>query len=516
MNKAKGCNYKIINNIKDRNIVGKFFKTSIFGLSSLVLVGSLSSCTEKTPKDFVEGKFNISISAPSVESERLMLQTWKEGFEELHPDTNIIIQNWGSATNIEDYARINSMQRDKLSDIAYTTDDTVSSFASKNNLIDLRKYYESSLETDYSNFYESMLNMTSYAGDFRPTTSYEGSFIRQDSSGIELEKDDSPEYGIYFAPREYNMPAIICNKDLFEEFEIEIPVDDENWNFDTFIGLLHEINEKILEKGETNSEYLLYRAIELNQTWEAIYTTIMKHFESDGLFKKENNGDVCSNLKSEKNLEIFETIVESFGENSFVKAIDQESGKQFTNSKIFMATASYPEVRNFIKTCENLDFLPFPTDYVGAGCGGYAVFADRVYNKNSKGQRTELKTQTVDGVTKNTMDICWEFLTYMMSEAGQNACGKEALIQPIRKSLTTTGEWLTSIDENLNHKAFAEKLELSLDTYYFAEPDKRLYLRNGISVLFENLFNPDASKDSITSYINQANGYLRKGGVTVQ
>ena len=220
--------YSMIKCKNYKGAINRFFKSLFFIIPGLIAVSYLTSCGKKTPKDYVEGKFNISISAPSDPSEQLMLKTWKAGFEALHPDTNIIIQNWGSTTTIEDYARINLMKVDKLSDIAYATDDTVATFASRNNLVDLRKYYESSSETDYSNFYESMLNTTSYAGDFRPTTSYQGNFIRTNEEGESLDNADNPEYGIYFAPREYNMPAIICNKDKFDEFGIEIPADDES------------------------------------------------------------------------------------------------------------------------------------------------------------------------------------------------------------------------------------------------------------------------------------------------
>ena len=481
----------------------KVLKIATLALSLTTVMTTMTSCKKK-PKGYVEGKFNISISAPNGESELQMLTTWKQGFEALHPDTNIIISQWsGKDTSAKDYVQLNSMQKDKITNIFYVTDDTVSSLAQKKNFVDLRKYYESSEETDYSHFYQSMFNTTSYNGDFRPTKSYTGSFVKTDADGNPQSKEDDREFGVFFAPREYNMPALVCNVETFNELGISIPEDDENWDMDAFVQLLQDISQTIASKSGT--KWTTYRGIELNQTWEPIYTTFLKHYESDGLFKMDNTGSYVANLDSEKNISIYSEIINNFGNDAYKYAIDQEANVQFVNGKICMAAVSYPEVVDYMKKCDNLQFLPLPTKYVGAGCGGYGVYAPSCFKDQNA---TQPITQTVKGVTKKVVDICWEFLSYMMSKDGQNACGKKGLIQPIRKDLETSGEWLTSLKDKhgnpLNHKAFSEKEELSLNTYYFAEADDRSHLRDGVNKLFKAIFEPTAKVSDINSYINQA------------
>ena len=464
-------------------------------------IGLLSGCGGNNK--WVDGKYNISISARSDAAEQEMLNIWKKAYEAKNPNVNVIIEKWGGHENAEEYVRAYSMMRDKLTNMTYVTDDYVSVLATKHNFVDLRPYFEADLaETDYSFFYESMLNTTSYSGDFRPTTNYKGDFVRHDADGNVLENDNDREYGVYFSPREYNMPAIVCNKDAFAKIGIEIP-SKENWDFDAFVNLLQRISNKINELIASGNNWAnQYRGIELNQTWEPIYTTLMKHFDSDGLFIKNSKGETVSNLGSEKNREIYKKLIEAFGQNNFNKAVDQDfTGVNFLAGNILMATASYPEVGNFIKssTSKNISFLPFPTDYVGAGCGGYGILTDKAE-----------EVQTVNGVSKKTVDLCWDFIKFTISEEGQNVAGKDGYIQPFRKSLATTGEWLNSIDPSLDHSAFACKKELSLNVYNFAEPVDRQTLRTGINKLFTEIFRPEASVGQINGYINTANEEIKK------
>lgn len=469
---------------------------SLLLLSSTAALASLTGCSVGG-KGAVKGKFNISISARREASEQTMLKIWKNAYEELHPEVNVIVESWGSITSSEQYVQQYALNRNELTNIIYTTDDTTSLLASKNNFVDLRQYFESDPDVDYTDYYASMLHTTSYNGDFRPTTSYTGPYVDEEGH----QKSDEKQYGVYFAPREYNMPALVCNKDAFQKLGIPFP-NKASWDFTAFVDLLHTISNTIKDKYEVQkiNEYSVYRGIELNQAWEPIYTTLLKHYGSDGLFKFDENEDPVSNVGSAANKHVYSSIVQAFGNGAYKYAIDQDLGNEdFPANTILMAAVSYPEVGNYIASVKNMDFLPFPTEYVGAGCGGYGILVDKVS-----------KTQTVNGVTKTTGELCWDFLKFIISEEGQNLAGREGYIQPVLKKLATTGDWLQSFNPEWDHSAFASAKELKLDTYNFAEAKSRTLLRSAVASLFRSLFQTTATEDSITSYVATAETQIDK------
>lgn len=463
-------------------------KSFLFVFAASAAMLSLAGCTKGGGGGGkVEGKYNISISAKSTAADQAMLKLWKTAYEKLNPDVNIIVDGWGSLESSQEYVQHYALNRSEMTNIIYTTDDTTAYLALRNNFVDLRKYYEASADTDYTKYYETMLHTTSFNGEFRPTTTYSGKFESKNG------KSDQAQYGIYFAPREYNMPGMVLNLDLFTELDVEVP--DFNWTYDDFVDKIQEISDKIDEAKKTQTKYSVFKAIELLQTWEPIYTSIFKHLGGDGLFKFDDVGDASSNLGSTANKTVYNKIVTDFGNNLYPNAIDQDSSSiDFKANTVFMTNVSYPEIANFIDTVPHLKFLPFPTEYVAAGCGGYGILTDKVD-----------EVQTVNGVSKKTGDLCWDFLKFIISKDGQNIAGKEGYIQPILKELATTGDWLKSFDEKLDHTAFCNGKELALDTYTFAAPKSRTSLRNDVSEFLFKLFKPGMSNAEISSLIDTTN-----------
>lgn len=462
----------------------------VLSLSALASISCLASCGGNNgPKD----KYQISISARSSFAEQDMLKIWKKAYEEKHPQVEIIIDGWGSSDGTsQQYIQKNALNRANLTNIIYTTDDTTALLAQKNNFVDLRPYYEADPETDYTKYYESMLHTTAFNGEFRPTTNYTGEYAG--------EKSNDKEYGVYFAPREYNMPGLILNKKCFQEYGIAIP-DKETWCWDKFVELLTTIDTKTKELAQTNNVYKLYRGIELNHTWEPVYTSILKELGGNGLFKFDDEYEASSNIDSPENIAAFKKIISAFGNGARQYTLDRDaSAKNFINNMTFMAAVSYPEVGNFNEVIKDFEFLPFPTEYVSAGCGGYGILTDKVKEVQ------KLKT----GETAKTVDLCWDFIKFIISEEGQNLCGKKGYIQPVLKSLEKTGDWVTSYNENLDHSAFAHGKELRLDTFTFATPDKRNNLRNDIVVLMQSIFAENTTEADITAALTKANTDINK------
>lgn len=460
----------------------------LFAATACALTTLATACKSK-----VKTKFEISISARSLVSEQNMLNLWKAEYEKTHPNTIVKVSGWGSNEGTsESYVLKNAQNRSYLTNICYTTDDSTANLAMQKNFVDLRPYFEADPETDYSKYYSSMLDTTSFYGEFRPTTHYTGSYV--------CEKSDESQYGLYFAPREYNMPAILCNVTLIKN-ELATEEEKNNWNKDSLKNVLKRVaggNEStewnwttfisalkfISEKCDTlnSGGDLGYRACEMNIHWEPIYTTIMKELGGDGLFGIDSRGEVFCNLDSTANKAAYASIQSDFDKTAYPYMIDKDEGNDnFANRNIFMTFVSYPEVGSYYEAFKKVNYelgaVNIPCEYVGAGCGGYAIFVD----KAKEVQKLE------SGETAKTVDLCWDFIKYIISKDGQNVAGKEGYIQPVLKELAETGDWLQSYDGKIDNIAFETGKELRLDTYCFAEPDMRNNLRTAVSQFFTYL-----------------------------
>lgn len=472
----------------------------LLATTACALTALATACQSKAKE-----KFEISISARSLVSEQNMLNIWKTEYEKLHPNTIVKVSGWGSNEGTsESYVMKNALNRSYLTNICYTTDDSTANLAMMKNFVDLRPYFEADPETDYTKYYSSMLDTTSFYGEFRPTTSYQGDY--------ECEKSDDNQYGIYFAPREYNMPAILCNvtlmknhlatdeekanwgNDSIKKLLIRLAGGDENteWNWSTFVLALQGIS-KVCEDLNSSGE-LGYRACEMNAQWEPVYTTIMKELGGDGLFAVDSRGEVSSNLESDANKAAYALIQHDFDKTANKYMLDTDGGvDNFANRNIFMVFVSYPEVGSYYEAFKKVNYelgaINIPCEYVGAGCGGYAIFVDKA---------NEVQTLK-SGETAKTVDLCWDFIKYIISKDGQNIAGKEGYIQPVLKELATTGDWLDSYDGKIDNVAFGTGKELRLDTYCFAEPDVRNDLRTAISQFFGYLFGSQGNDLSKTN-----------------
>ena len=405
-------------------------------------------------------KFNLSIAVQKEGGEVELMELFKEAYEKKNPDVNIEIKDFKGAL-FESYMSKYAMSEKDLPMMIWMPDDQFDYYAAGGYFVDLRKYYEQDKETDYSLYYESMLHAASYSDEFRPTTSYTGEFAGEGG------KSDSRQYGIYFAPRDYNQIAIVYNKKLFANFGIEVPDTSNGWTFAEYVALIKEITEKIKAGGNKD---LAKRAANMMLPWEPAYTTIFNALGSDGLVK-----DSAYNADSEKNKEICDYLYKEI--YSTKQSFD--TNNSFTNGTVFMMTASRPLVKSYADKIKNsdgtpaIDFLPYPAEYVAAGCSGYGITSIH-----------EKETQTANGVTKTVGELAWDFIKFIISEEGQEVSGISGYTQPILKSLAETGSWLKAIDENLNHKAFAQGKELSQTIYNSFDPQSRASLRSIYTTLF--------------------------------
>lgn len=480
----------------------KRFKKCLAIVLTLVLcvACSFSVACGRRKKGYVKGKFNLEVAVQNTGGEIKMMEIWKAAYEKKHPEVNIIINNFGN-DDIIGYMQKKAMNQKTLPHMVWLPDDYGHAFTdpSRGYFIDLRKLYEKSASTDYSLYYESMLHAASNTGEFRPTTSYNGSYAG--------EKSNDAKYGIYFAPRDYNQIAIVYNKKLFNEFKTFYnfgdisdyynPEDPDSWDLDKLALLVSDLNDKIKSLGASHASY---KAIRMVLTWEAVYTTLLEELGGDGLI----NGTEI-NLDSEANRAAYDYLWNNFfdEENKF------DINDNFMKGTTFLTVVSRPLLLTYLPYLRDknsgkimMDFIPFPADKVAAGTSGYGI---------TKKHADE--TQTANGVTKTNKEIAWDFIKFILSEEGQNIGGREGFIQPILKSLKETGEWKNAFDPALNHDAWFHGEELRLTTYNAFPAKLRTALRNETSKFFVNLTNTEANISKlITTYTNSLEE-VKAGGI---
>ena len=290
------------------------------------------------------------------------------------------------------------------------------------------------------------------------------------------EKSDDAEYGLYFAPRDYNKIALVYNKELFKKFGVEAPDTTAGWDMDAFLRFVQEVADKIKAKGPAFSAY---KAARLFLQWEPVYTTVF-NAEADNIIV---NGKL--NL-SQNNLDYFTTLYDEL--YSYDNA--SQYSDTFKQGTVCMDVICRSDFLNIVNTLtdENgnciVDFLPFPAEEIGTGCSGYAI---------TKAHAEE--TQTVNGVTKTSKELCWDFIKFILSEEGQELAGATGLLQPVLQSLEETGSWRTAISKDLNHDAFRAGRELGLRLYDDIDPVDRTSLRGALSFFFETLANKTEGAD---------------------
>ena len=203
----------------------------------------------------------------------------------------------------------------------------------------------------------------------------------------------------------------------------------------------------------------------------------------------------------------YDNIIDNFGRSTNIYMIDTDYGNDnFKYQTVFSVVVSYPEVGNFYgsfnKNGKELGAINVPCEYVGAGCGGYGILVDK------KDEVQTLKT----GESAKTVDLCWDFLKYIISKDGQNIAGREGYIQPVLKELADTGDWVQAYDGKIDSKAFATAHELRLDTFCFANPIARNDLRTHVVSFYRELFAPNRTNynDILETAIREVNQDLKK------
>ena len=505
-------------------------KIAFISMGALMLVCSLAGCKKNkgVEDNKVMDHYEITIACQKEASEEGVVKALINAYTAKNPDVVINIETFavaGYESYMNGISELEKSNPEETPHIIWTSDTTHARW--QQYYTDLRPYYEQSEETDYSLYYASMLDTASFNGHFKPTKNYTGSFRSDDldteSDGLESYANHS-EFGLYFAPRDYNQPTILCNLGLFDDLDtdyetaykatntemnadyvsttamLESIVAGENWddltdlmNFSQTvaerIGYIVDYATSLGTKGQKLKTTWENRTVlDMKLGWEPCYTTVLTALGVENIVKADGSLDLES---SKTALEDLHTYMEK--KNLYYSELDDSA---FINNRTFMKVVSRPSMVNAINNLKQqqsdyvekynrmpLQAVAIPTDKIAAGCSGYAI--NNIY---------EGKGITVNGEYKSYADICWDFIKFIITPDGQEIAGATGNNIPVVKSLrsaeTNNGvvpAWrkVEGLD-HMNQDAWIAGEEMNQDWFNIYQATYRIRFRNTIQTFFQN------------------------------
>lgn len=453
-------------------------------LLAVAMCFAMTACTnpfEEEPEE-QDGKVVIEVGVLGSTTEQEIFRKYKNGFQEKYP--NVIVQleaiPGDYATGMNNY-----VQNSSFPDVVFSPGDQHAAYSSNGYFVDLRTYDEADDTFSFDDIYPELIETTHY---------------------------DSTDEGIWFMPRDYNKVVTFVNKTMlalvpgengqmyagYGSFEAL----KEAWDLETFYEVCAAVTKKVEENAADPSsvpqeEKLagLIRgtvAVDARYNWYPAYEPILRHYGGSMIsLDKAGDGETPDynamlSVDSDETMQAYRSFYENLAKPGYVKQTLASSGAAaFPNSQAamwFTTRPSWGEVNSANATFE-VDFLPFPFDYVGVGCTGYAI---TTLAETRVSEYTETKEGTNEKMTN--ADYGWLFLKYIASEDGQNAIGETGMGVPSLMSMKDKGTWLEYGSADLNHEAFVLDVEGQQtmavnDIYSFPATAQKTVSDNCISIM---------------------------------
>ena len=453
-------------------------------LLAVAMCFAMTACTnpfEEEPEE-QDGKVVIEVGVLGSTTEQEIFRKYKNGFQEKYP--NVIVQleaiPGDYATGMNNY-----VQNSSFPDVVFAPGDQHAAYSSNGYFVDLRTYDEADDTFSFDDIYPELIETTHY---------------------------DSTDEGIWFMPRDYNKVVTFVNKTMlalvpgengqmyagYGSFEAL----KEAWDLETFYEVCEAVTRKVEENAANSSnipqeERLagLIRgtvALDARYNWYPAYEPILRHYGGSMIsLDKAGDGETPDynamlSVDSDETMQAYRSFYENLAKPGYVKQTLASSGAAaFPNSQAAMWITTRPswgEVNSANATFE-VDFLPFPFDYVGVGCTGYAI---TTLAETRVSEYAETKEGTNEKMTN--ADYGWLFLKYIASEDGQNAIGETGMGVPSLMSMRDKGTWLEYGSADINHEAFVLDVEGQQtmavnDIYSFPATAQKTVSDNCISIM---------------------------------
>ena len=503
-------------------------------LMSLLLSAStvgMAACGTTNNSVTESDYYTITVACQTEKGEKEVMDVLAREYEAKYPDRKVEVKTM--ANGYDAYMLTIASDRSMSPNVIWTSDSLHGAWDEYH--VDLRPYYEQSAETDYSLYYETMLDTAGTNGQFKPTKNYKGEFRKDDLDTT----DGRSDYGLYYAPRDYNKPAILCNTYIFNQLDKEYEalyksvnsVEEMPADYQSATARLNSIVEGVEWDDMTDLyafakmiagriSYLVnnhpdnktarawdkYRALNLFLDWEPTYTTVMHDMGID-LFN--DNGELQLEQYKDKFAEIYNALSpqETAEDKELAPYLHSIKGDQeFSQGTLFMRVCSRPLVLGYgnyfrgVYGSTSLQAIRLPMEYIAAGCSGYAI--SRVWDGANKGVK-------VNGVFKSYTELSWDFVKFIITREGQEAAGATGLNIPVLKSLYDAESnggvepaWRKV--ENLgdmDNVAWVAGKELKQDLFNIYRPKTRPELREVIKFFFIDLQKYSNDKDYLDDLI---------------
>lgn len=527
----------------------KTWKKATMSCMMAAMVLGAAACGGEIPDNVVKDYYEITVACQSEDSEKKVLEVLAAAYTAKNPDTKIKITTF-SGKDFENYMLGLAQNRNDSPNIIWTSDSYHGRW--DNYFTDLRPFYERSAETDYSLYYEAMLDTASQNGYFKPTKNYTGEFRKNDldtnSDGLESYSNHSP-YGLYYAPRDYNKPAVLCNTHIFKKLDeryeamiIEekgaLPADyqstmdrmdaivaGEDWNeaedlfayarvvAERITYILNTVDQKLLDDSTPSDEFKKLVSIQnewqnisvadLKLGWEPSYVTLLTGMGVTNIVNEDGSLGLASHKDT---LERLHGLMYPDGVRNLYYSEGEDAS--FAAGRTMMRVVSRPVVLGFIDTftiaygSAGLQCLQFPVEAVAAGNSGYAI------NNYYHG-----KGVTVNGVYKSYDDMSWDFIKYIITEEGQEVAGATGNNIPVMKKLYdkeanggVEPAW-RKVEElqGMNHDAWVAGAELKQDWFNIYNARSRTGLRGFIQQFFNNFQKSNYMEGSLDALLDRTN-----------
>ncbi len=343
-----------------------------------------------------------------------------------------------------------------------------------NTLPDMVQVYDfSSAYWTFKKAFRSLSDLMERDG-FKTSDYYDASMkIAQSGQG------DDDDY--YWLPRDYNKVVVCYNTEIFEYAGIETPSDD--WTMEDFEKVCKTLSEKSKDIKNKFNKSAFYPA-QMKTEWEAVYYPFIKTYGGD-LFDIEKTEAFKNYDKVTKALD---TLL-YYSDEDYTVSPDKSDSDPFASGQAAMVVTSRPKVQSYSsKLNGKIDFVSMPiiTDgedgvpsYIGMGCTGYAI---------------------TTSCSEEKLDFAWDFLKYIVSEAGQEVFGATGSGVPVLKSLaeSETSAWRQFISADLNHEAFVKYSERDLPLSYLqgVPVAKQMVIKTSLSSMMSTLYTaPDREEE---------------------
>lgn len=465
----------------------------------------LAACSNPFEEEHEDetGKVVIEVGVLGSTTEQEIFRKYKNGFQEKYP--NVIVQMdaipGDYATGMNNY-----VQNSSFPDVVFAPGDQHAAYSSNGHFLDLRTFDEEDDTFSFDDIYPELIETTHY---------------------------DSEDEGIWFMPRDYNKVVTFVNKTMLSYVPGEngqmyagygsFEAIREAWDLETFYEVCEAVTNKVAENAANSAnipqeERLagLIRgtvALDARYNWYPAYEPILRHFGGSTIsLDKAGDGETPDyeamlSVDADETMLAYRSMYETLARPGYVRQSLASSGAAaFPNSQAamwFTTRPSWGEVNSYNATFE-VDFLPFPYDYVGVGCTGYAI-------ASLAATRVSENAQTKEGTDEKmtNADYAWLFLKYIVSEEGQNAIGETGMGVPSLMSMKDSGTWMEYGSADLNHEAFVEEVEGQTamavnDIYSFPATAQKTVSDNCISIM-TYVVKDEFWPDDLTLVLNRTN-----------